>query len=104
MYFKIGEQYEKQEFNLQSINTILLGNLEYEVYRYIITPDETNIKDIRLYYNADILSAVHYQLGNTLNSDILSKIKGQITKGVIVYKNNHDLWIVNSVFNIEKLR
>ena len=33
--FKIGEQYEKHEFDLNKVETILANNLRYEVYQYI---------------------------------------------------------------------
>ena len=105
MHFKIGEQYEEQEFNLQWIYTISFSGLDYEVYRYnSIPPNKTDFKDIRLYYNADILSAVHYQLEKTFNSNVIQSIKDEIENEVIIYDDSHNLWITNSVFDIEMIR
>ena len=103
MHFKIGEQYEKQEFNLQRINTILLRDLEYEVYRYInrepITLFNVGIKRIILYYNADILSAVYYQFKDRIDTSFKA-VKNNEAKLII---DGADLWVISKYFCYKEL-
>lgn len=74
--FEIGEQYELNEFNLEYIETKLIGEYEYQVYRYIKNDKPVilgfKIKEIRLYYNADILERVKYYLSNTENCVVIT--------------------------------
>jgi len=64
--FKIGEQYELYEFDLEYVKTVFIGNVEYLVYEFI---EDKNIKlfgfkvkKVQLYYNAEILGRVIYYL------------------------------------------
>lgn len=65
--FKIGEQYELNEFNLKSIESTFINGIEYENYEYI--EDDFKVlfrvelsSKIILQYNGDILSCVIYSL------------------------------------------
>ncbi|WP_412985636.1 hypothetical protein [Pontimicrobium sp. IMCC45349] len=64
--FKIGEQYELNEFNLESLESTFINGLEYESYEYIKNDFKALFgvefsKNIILQYNADILSRVVYE-------------------------------------------
>ena len=108
MLFKIGEQYEKQEFYLQRINTLLLGDLEYEVYRHLsemrIELLGVLVKSVMLYYNADILSAVQYHLVEEICADeLLLKEKIQEVNNVEITLDKTNLWIMSKTFSLNKI-
>ncbi|WP_298767335.1 hypothetical protein [uncultured Polaribacter sp.] len=78
--FKIGEQYELNEFNLKSIESTLQNGIEYENYEYI----KGDLKalfgieftsNIVLQYNGDILSKVVYEFHQKHYNYLYSKIK-----------------------------
>jgi hypothetical protein len=62
--FKIGEQYEKHEFDLEWVETIFNNNLRYEIYQYIgsntVTILNFKVQKTLLAYNCDFLSGVLY--------------------------------------------
>ena len=63
--FTIGEQYELHEFELEDVETLLIGNYEYDVYRcskkLFSSLDYNRLIDVLLFYNADILARVTYK-------------------------------------------
>ncbi len=67
--FKIGEQYEKYEFDLESDGEVELFGKVYEKYKYV-KGDFQSLFEIPLsrgithLYNADILCAVYFRIGN----------------------------------------
>lgn len=79
--FKIGEQYDEQEFNLQSKGEVKQNSVIYDMYQYE-KDDLTQIfnipitRGVFLLYNADVLCAVYYRfsgnqfevLFNSINS------------------------------------
>ncbi len=81
LHFRIGEQYELNEFNLKSIESTFRNGLEYENYEYI-KDDITTFLGIKisaniiLQYNADILCGVIY----TFNIDNLTRLKSRLEK------------------------
>lgn len=65
--FRIGEQYELNEFNLKSIESTFISGIEYENYEYIKNDFKALFgvefsSNIVLQYNADILSGIIYNL------------------------------------------
>lgn len=62
--FKIGEQYEKYEFDLDRVETIFENNLRYEVCQYIVNNKITifgfKVQKTLLAYNCDFLAGVIY--------------------------------------------
>jgi len=65
--FKIGEQYEINEFNLKSVESTFINGLEYENYEYIKGDFKTLfgvqlLNNIIIQYNGDILSGMIYSL------------------------------------------
>ncbi|MCB0476310.1 MAG: hypothetical protein KDC69_11585 [Flavobacteriaceae bacterium] len=62
--FTIGEQYELHEFELDEVETVLIGDYEYDVYRcsekLFDSLEFDGLIDVELYYNADILARVDY--------------------------------------------
>lgn len=74
--FKIGEQYELNEFNLKSIDSTFENGIEYENYVYIKGDFKAlfglRLDNIILQYNGDILSRMIYKLAlNNLDSLVL---------------------------------
>lgn len=68
--FKIGEQYELNEFNLKSLESTFSNGLEYENYEYI--KGDFNMlfglkltSNAKLQYNGDILCSILYQIDLT---------------------------------------
>jgi len=63
--FTIGEQYELHEFELEDVETVLIGNYEYDVYRcsrkLFSSLGYNKLIDVLLFYNADILAKVVYK-------------------------------------------
>lgn len=64
--FKIGEQYELNEFNLKGIESTFSKGLEYENYEYIKGDFKTLYgiafsSNVILQYNADILYSVIFE-------------------------------------------
>ena len=64
--FKIGEQYELNEFYLKTIESTFSNGLEYENYEYIEGDFKALFgvkfsKNVILQYNADILYSVIYE-------------------------------------------
>lgn len=65
--FKIGEQYELNEFNLKTIESTFKDGVEYENYEYIKGDFKMLfglklVSNIILQYNCDILSGIKYRL------------------------------------------
>ncbi|MDN3491270.1 hypothetical protein [Winogradskyella bathintestinalis] len=63
--FTIGEQYELHEFELEDVETVIIGKYEYDVYRcskkLCSSLDYGSLVDMLLFYNADILAKVVYK-------------------------------------------
>lgn len=63
--FKIGEQYELNEFNIKSIDSTFENEIEYENYEYIKGDFKTlfglKLSNVILQYNGDILSGIIYK-------------------------------------------
>lgn len=78
--FEIGEQFELNEFNVKTLKSVSINDIEYDVYQYIKGDirEVFNLKitKILLYYNADILSAVHY----CFNSNDLKSLMKNISQ------------------------
>ena len=79
--FRIGEQYEKYEFELDWVTSVLDNNLRYEVYRYI-GKDKTSmfnfeIHKILLAYNCDFLAGVFYFIRGDCCFRMLSEIQNE---------------------------
>lgn len=63
--FKIGEQFDLNEFNVKSLESVFKNGIEYDVYEYIKADIKAIfgvklVQNIILYYNADILCKVIY--------------------------------------------
>ena len=82
--FKIGEQYEINEFNLKSIESTFNNGLEYENYEYINDDFKTLFgielsNNIILQYNADILCRVIYEFNKVVYNNLIDKIIYSLT-------------------------
>lgn len=91
--FKIGEQYELNEFNLKAKQSTFINGLEYDSYEYIKGDFKAlfGVKlsnNVILQYNADILSRVLYVFDrseytlvkNRLNEYICEKLKLELLR------------------------
>ncbi len=81
--FKIGEQYELNEFNLKSIESTFSNGLEYENYEYIkddlITVLGLDlVSKVILQYNGDLLSGFIYTLDAKDWTNLISKINNYL--------------------------
>jgi len=81
--FKIGEQYELNEFNLKSLESTFSNGLEYENYKYL--KDDVNtlfrlrlLSNIILQYNGDILSGIIYKLALDDLEDLLTRLNSYL--------------------------
>ena len=77
--FKIGEQYELNEFYLKTIESTFSNGLEYENYEYIEGDFKALFgvkfsKNVILQYNADILYSVIYEFELTHYNYLNSKV------------------------------
>lgn len=95
--FKIGEQYELNEFNLKSLESTFIDGLEYENYEYIKNDFKTLFgvkfsKNIILQYNGDILSGVIYEFEVRHYKYLYSKCNSYSFKDIIleVLKKDND--------------
>ncbi|WP_452233043.1 hypothetical protein [Lacinutrix sp. MEBiC02595] len=87
--FKIGEQYELNEFNLQTLKSTFSNGLEFENYKYIKGDFETLFRvpfsgNPILQYNGDILYSVICEFESSHYSYLKSKVNQCTFKEVIV--------------------
>jgi len=87
--FKIGEQYELNEFNLKGIESTFINEIEYENYEYIKNDFKTLFgielsSNLILQYNADILYSVICEFELSYYSYLKSKISQYTFEEVIV--------------------
>ncbi|WP_158728210.1 MULTISPECIES: hypothetical protein [unclassified Flavobacterium] len=84
--FKIGEQYEKHEFDLDWVETIFENNLRYEVYQYIgnnkITIFDFEVQKTILAYNCDFLAGIFYFIESDKYPDLIEKLNLKISKKI----------------------
>ncbi|ELY2011139.1 hypothetical protein SL057_002197 [Flavobacterium psychrophilum] len=103
--FKIGEQYEKHEFDLDWVETIFENNLRYEVYQYIgnnkITIFGFEVQKTLLAYNCDFLSCIFYFIEFDKYPDLIEKLNLKISKKIDsgIFKNSALLSITSSKKN-----
>ncbi|MDB0600261.1 hypothetical protein PL373_03715 [Tenacibaculum maritimum] len=77
--FKIGEQYELNEFNLKTLESTFINGIEFENYEYIEDDFKTLfgvklLNNVILQYNGDILCGVIYEFDMKHYSYLISKI------------------------------
>lgn len=87
--FKIGEQYELNEFNLKSLESTFSNGLEYENYEYIKGDFKTLFgipfsSNAILQYNGDILCKVIYEFELPHYNYLKSKVNQCAFKDVII--------------------
>ncbi|MCB6062376.1 hypothetical protein LVDJXP189_1400012 [Flavobacterium psychrophilum] len=84
--FKIGEQYEKHEFDLDWVETIFENNLRYEVYQYIgkrkITIFGFEVQKTLLAYNCDFLAGIFYFIEFDKYPDLIEELNLKIVKNI----------------------
>jgi len=100
--FKIGEQYELNEFNLKSLESTFSNGLEYENYEYIKDDFKALFgvkfsKNIILQYNADILCRVIYKFDKADYNSLFNKMTYYLsTKNKIIQDSSKKYLIVTS--------
>ncbi|HFG0566287.1 hypothetical protein [Flavobacterium psychrophilum] len=84
--FKIGEQYEKYEFDLDWVETIFENHLRYEVYQYIgnnkITIFGFEVQKTLMAYNCDFLAGIFYFIEFDKYPDLIEKLNLKISKKI----------------------
>ena len=87
--FKIGEQYELNEFNLKTLESTFSNGLELENYEYIKGDFKALFgvefsSNIILQYNADILYGVIFEFEVRHYKNLYSKYNGYSFKDIIL--------------------
>lgn len=94
--FRIGEQYEKYEFELDWVTSVLDNNLRYEVYTYTGKDKSSifnfEINKILLAYNCDFLAGLFYIFKSSSNSSPI----------IITKENNGKIHKIMKLIQIEK--
>ncbi|WP_417784709.1 hypothetical protein [Tenacibaculum sp.] len=102
LHFKIGEEYDLNEFNLKFIKSTFKNGLEYENYQYI-KKDITSLLEVEftnsitLQYNTDILSKIIYEFDIKDYESLKSKIEKYTFKEItleILLKDKNNFQIV----------
>ncbi len=100
--FKIGEQYEKHEFELDWVKSVLDGNLRYEVYQYIgkdkIIIFGFLVHKTFLAYNCDFLASAFYFIESDSflkkASGIQPKFSDTRMRRINVVKLDEQIWMI----------
>ena len=106
--FKIGEQYELNEFNLKSIDSTFENSIEYENYEYIKgdfkTLFDVNLsKNVILQYNADILSGLIYRLDLKDLDSLIEKLNEYLSFDRKLDTQKHVSGQVITVFSFQEI-
>ncbi len=102
LHFTIGEEFEKNEFNVKTGNSFYVDALEYESYTYIKGDIKSilglNINSIQLFYNADVLCAVKYEFNANLQDKLRNKINSYVPpERIDIYKNTIKYHLCNNI-------
>ncbi len=105
--FKIGEQYELNEFNLKSIESTFSNGLEYE--NYIYSKDDINtifglkLKDsIILEYNGDILAGMRFEFELEDLSELVLRVNSFFPKNIKLKESTNSVTFrLNNSTNIK---
>ena len=107
--FKIGEQYELNEFNLKSIESTFSNGLEYENYEYIKGDFETLfgldlVRNVILQYNGDILYGVIYEFKTKNINSLIERINNFLSLKIAIkntFKTDNNVVILYKGFHLE---
>lgn len=118
--FEIGKQFELNEFNVETLKTEHINGITYDVYRYIKGDYnqlfDMEISEILLFYNADILHTIHYDIEkdnfNYLKNKINSYLPSNINLNILIkrsvkkatYKLNDKTIIIKTQKNKQKTK
>ncbi|NRD18616.1 hypothetical protein HNV08_01045 [Winogradskyella eckloniae] len=100
--FKIGEQYELNEFNVKTIESTFNNGLEYENYEYIKGDFEALfglklIYNVILQYNTDILFGVIYKLAQQDLESLVQELNNYLP---LSKKINTESLVVGKTFTL----
>lgn len=100
--FKIGEQYELNEFNLKTLDSIFNNGLEYENYEYLKDDVKTLfglrlLTNVILQYNADILSGIIYKLALNDLDNLITRLNSYLS---IDKKLDTEKFILGKTFTV----
>jgi len=106
--FKIGEQYDLNEFNLKSLESTFTNGLEYENYEYIKGDFKTLFglefsSNIILQYNADILLGIIYEFKLTDLKVLVEKIGSYLPIDIEFNEENPVLGKTFSLFQNQEI-
>lgn len=106
--FKIGEQYELNEFNLKSLKSTFSNGLEYENYEYI--KDDFKmvfglklLGNIILQYNGDILSGIVYSLDLEKLDSLIEKLNDYLPLDRKLITDKLDLGQTFTIFSFQEI-
>ena len=100
--FKIGEQYELNEFNLKTLDSTFNNGLEYENYEYLKDDVKTLfglrlLTNVILQYNADILSGIIYKLALNDLDNLITRLNSYLS---IDKKLDTEKFILGKTFTV----
>ena len=100
--FKIGEQYELNEFNLKTLESTFNNGLEYENYEYLKGDVKTLfglrlLSNVILQYNADILSGIIYKLALNDLDNLITRLNSYLS---IDKKLDTEKFILGKTFTV----
>lgn len=101
--FKIGEEFELNEFNVDSEYSLFIGGIEYEIYTYIKDDIKSifglEVKSTQLYYNADILHLIKYDFNTNSVTKLVNNINLQLPlENKEIITTNKERYIFNNIF------
>lgn len=96
--FTIGGQYELHEFQLDEVETVLIGEYEYDVYRcgkkLFDGLELDGLMDVKLYYNADILARVDCFFEKSHDESVMNLFTPSEKEDVIIIRFHKDFIVV----------
>ncbi|EDP96764.1 hypothetical protein U8527_00475 [Kordia algicida OT-1] len=105
--FKIGEQYELNEFNLKSLESTFSNGLEYENYEYIKGDFKTLFgipfsRNVILQYNGDILCRVTYRFVLEDLDNLFQELNNYLTLDKKLIREKLDLGKTFTIFRFKE--
>jgi len=107
--FKIGEQYELNEFHLKTLKSTFNNGLEYENYEYIksdlITIFDLQLENnITLKYNGDLLIEAVYVFNINSFNTLINKLNDYLTVDNLLDLEKIDLREVFTIYNFAEIK
>ena len=101
--FTIGEQYENYEFQLSALGETIEDGICFEEYLYIgeeIQFFGIKVQKVKLYFNGDVLCAIHYIFDENLSPELLSNFRKIKNDEIDSYEfDNHYIKVIHKSYD-----